>query len=62
MDFNPDKTTNLDLTRKQTTNPRIRFGTNGPMINIISNHTHLEICFQSDGCWKTHILMSCLHG
>jgi hypothetical protein len=56
MDFNPDKTSNLDFTRKQTTHPRIRFGTNGPMINRISNHTHLGICFQADGCWKTHIL------
>ena len=56
MDFNPDKTTNLDFTRKQTTHPRVRFGINGPMINRVSNHTHLGICFQSDGCWKTHIL------
>ena len=56
MDFNPEKTINMDFTRKHVTHPRIRFGTSGQIINNVNNHTHLGICFQSDGGWKTHIL------
>lgn len=55
MDFNQNKTVNVDFTRKKIIYPNITFGINGPIIRNEHSHRHLGILFQSDGKWTTHL-------
>ena len=56
VDFNPQKTINLDITRKHISHPKVNFGCNGPEVINAESHTHLGLKFQSKGSWKLHIL------
>ena len=55
VDFNPKKTINLNFTRKNINHPIIKFGGNGPEVNITNCHVHLGLNFQSDARWNLHI-------
>jgi hypothetical protein len=49
VDFNANKTVNVDFTRKNKRFPEIQFGHGGEMINKQNSHIHLGLHFQSDG-------------
>jgi hypothetical protein len=59
VDFNANKTVNVDFTRKHKHFPEIQFGHGGEMINQQNSHIHLGLHFQSDGTWSNHI--SCIY-
>ena len=46
VDFNPNKTVNVDFSRKNKAYPPIKFGENSPLIDQNIFHTHLGLCFQ----------------
>lgn len=45
----------LILLEKNIICPNITFGINGPVIRNELSHRHIEILFQSDGKWTTHL-------
>ena len=60
VDFNANKTVNIDFTRKNINFPKIQFGSGGEVILLIikNSHIHLGLQFESDGSWSKHI--SCI--
>lgn len=56
VEFNTNKTVNLDFGRRSVSHPKVKFGTDGSVIKNVETHTHLGIKFQQDGSWRTHIL------
>jgi hypothetical protein len=54
VNFNPQKTINLNITRKHIFHPKVNFGCNGPDVMNTESRTHLGLKFQSDGTcsWK----------
>ena len=59
VDFNPKKTINLNFTGKNINHPIIKFGGNGPEVNITNCHVHLGLNFQSDFICKAHTRSKC---
>lgn len=55
VDFNPNKTINVNFSRKKKTHPQVSFG--NTLNNIIqkNNHCHLGLTLQSNGGWSHHI-------
>lgn len=48
VEFNADKTVNIDFSRKNIVYPNVNFGKHGPSIVQDKSYTHLGLCFQSD--------------
>ena len=55
VDFNANKTVNVDFTRKKINIPKIQFGYSGEVINQQNSYIHLSLHFQSGGSWSKHI-------
>lgn len=55
VEFNADKTVNIDFSRKNIVYPNVNFGKHGPSIVQDKSHTYLGLCFQSDALWTSHI-------
>ena len=55
VDFNANKTVNVDFTRKNINSLKIQFGYGGAVINQQNSYIHLGLHFQSDGSWSKHI-------
>lgn len=47
VEFNPNKTDNLDFGRRSVSHSKVKFGTDGPAVENIETHTNLGIKFQN---------------
>ena len=55
VEFNPNKTFNLNFSRSSRTHPPVHFGNTGNIINESEIHRHLGLLFQADAKWSSHI-------
>lgn len=55
MEFNPNKTVNVNFTRSDKSHPDISFGHTINYIDCKQNHCHLGLTLQSNACWSEHI-------
>lgn len=42
VELSPNKTVNLDFRRRSVSHPKVKFGTDGPAIEHVETHTHLD--------------------
>lgn len=55
VDFNHNKTCNINFSRGSNNHPPVHFGFNGSIINESKTHCHLGLIFQSNARWSCHI-------
>lgn len=55
VDFNPNKTCNINFSWGSNNHPQGHFGFNGSIIDESKARCHLGLIFQSDARWSCHI-------